>query len=434
MTLKQIVIKLEEEIKGKKRKEAIEVLEEQLSENIEELSKNENFFNLPLNHIFSVISKVDFNEIEESDKIIEIIQNIIKNIISKHFEEKETILILQNLNITTISFSYEEIFSFLELITNCPILFNFCNLFKEQKQLPDVDFTYEIQQKDKEIEKLRQQISDGISNEFPPITEKPEDYEPNIFEACKKGKLTSVQLLIEKENEDKNKKVTKPDYEDYWENDTPIHIACRFGHLPIVQYLIEKQNVDKDIRGAYDWTPLHCACENGYLPIAEYLLSKGVNIEAKDINGNYLIHFASIGGLLSIVQYLIEKHNVDKDIKGYNIQTPLHYACWKGHLPIVEYLISKGANFEAKNSNEETPLHYASKLGRLDVVKYLISLGANKNAKNKDGKTPYDVVCRDIEADESHKDEIRNILKWKWKQNNITKNNHISNKIWNMCV
>ena len=37
------------------------------------------------------------------------------------------------------------------------------------------------------------------------------------------------------------------------------------------------------------------------------------NIEAKDKSGNYLIHFASMGGLLSIVQYLIEKQNVDKD-------------------------------------------------------------------------------------------------------------------------
>ena len=90
------------------------MIEKQLSKNIDELSKNENYFNLPLNNIFSVISKVDFNEIEESDKKIEIIQNIFKNLIIQHFEEKETILILQNLNLATISFSFEEIFSILE--------------------------------------------------------------------------------------------------------------------------------------------------------------------------------------------------------------------------------------------------------------------------------------------------------------------------------
>ena len=171
MSVHKIVKKIEEEIKGKNRREAIDVLEETLSENVEELSKNEKFFNLPLNNIFSVISKVDFSEIEESDKTIEIIQNIIKNIIKKHFEEKETILILPNLNIKTISFSHEEIFSLLELITNCPILVNFCHLYKEHKQLPEKDFEYyEIQQKDKEIEKLKREIQDVKKTS--PITHK----------------------------------------------------------------------------------------------------------------------------------------------------------------------------------------------------------------------------------------------------------------------
>ena len=94
MKIEQILIKLENEIKGECKKEVINTYEDLLSEEIEELSTNDFFFHLPLNNIFSVISKVDFSEIEENDKTIEIIQNIIKNIINKHFEEKETILIL----------------------------------------------------------------------------------------------------------------------------------------------------------------------------------------------------------------------------------------------------------------------------------------------------------------------------------------------------
>ena len=108
MSFKQIYQKLEDEIRGENRNELINEYETKLSKEIEELSKNENFFNLPLNNIFSVISKVDFNLIEENDKIIEITQNIIKNLVQKYFEEKETILILQNLNLKTISFSSHE--------------------------------------------------------------------------------------------------------------------------------------------------------------------------------------------------------------------------------------------------------------------------------------------------------------------------------------
>ena len=120
---------------------------------------NENFFNLPLKNIFSVISKVDFNSIETNDKTLEIIQNIIKNTINKHFEEKETILILQELKMETLSFStYEEILSIIELITNCPLLVNFCNLYKGHKELPNKDYEYELQQKDKEIHTLKKKF------------------------------------------------------------------------------------------------------------------------------------------------------------------------------------------------------------------------------------------------------------------------------------
>ena len=112
---------VEFEIKGRNDINVINEYESKLSKNVEELSKNEKFFNLPLNHIFSIISKVDFNIIEESDKTIEIIQNIIKNIIKMHYKEKETILILQNINTT--EFSHDEIFSLLELLIFSEIIY-----------------------------------------------------------------------------------------------------------------------------------------------------------------------------------------------------------------------------------------------------------------------------------------------------------------------
>ena len=383
MNFNQIIEKLEGKIRENNIKEDIEVLEEQLSKNAEELSKNEKFFNLPLNNIFSVISKVDFNLIEEYDKNIEIIRNIIKNIMNTHFEEKETILILQNLNLRTISF--EDIFSLLELITNCPILVDFCNLYKERDKEVNFDYEYELQLKNQGIEKLKQEIK-TLYQLFIPDTEKPKDYEPDIFKACKEGKLTSVQYLLEQENEDPYKTVeTSNDELKIYENDTPIHIATQNGHILIILYLIEIQKVDKNIQGFGGKTALHYACENGHLPIVEYLISKGANIEAKDEYGDYVIHYASTGGHLPIVKYLIERQNVDKDIKGFLERTPLHYACKKGHFPIVEYLISKGANIEAEDEYGKTPLHFACENGHLQIVEYLISKGANIEAKDEHG-------------------------------------------------
>ena len=366
--------KLTIERNGRNRKDDIIDVNENLSKNINGLSKNQNFFHLPLKNIFSLMLKINFNFIDESDDRFEILLNIIQNIINAHYKEKETLLILQNIDISQLFLSFEKIISMNELFINCSILQHFCNLYNEKQQLPEIDYEYELRQKDKEIEKLKKQIKEFHSQtqiDFQPIAEKPKDFESDIFKACKEGKLTSVQWLIEKENVDKNKSVEKNDEDlDFCKNDTPIHIASKYGHLLIVQYLIEKQNVYIDIIGccyikprhyaceeghlpiaeyliskganintkdSLEQTPLHWACEKGHLPIAEYLISKGANINAKDRNGDYVIHYASIGGLLPIIQYLIEQKNIDIDIKNKIKWTPLHYACVNGHLPIVEY-------------------------------------------------------------------------------------------------
>ena len=160
--IKEVVDKLNEEIKGNNREDLISKFEETLSENIEELSKNEqlfNFFNLPLSNIFSVISKADFNVIEDSDEVIEIIRNIINKIVTAHSEEKETLLILQYINIPNEnSITYDQIISTLGLIKNCPILVKLCDLNKKQEQLPNKDYDHDLKEKEQEIEKLKQEI------------------------------------------------------------------------------------------------------------------------------------------------------------------------------------------------------------------------------------------------------------------------------------
>ena len=78
MNVDQIVEKLKKEINQRNRKDVIFNIEEMLSENVEELSKNEKFFYILLKNIFSVISKVNFNSIDESDDGFEILQNITK--------------------------------------------------------------------------------------------------------------------------------------------------------------------------------------------------------------------------------------------------------------------------------------------------------------------------------------------------------------------
>ena len=57
-----------------------------------------------------------------------------------------------------------------------------------------------------------------------------------------------------------------------------------------------------DIKGEDEKTPLYYACEKGHLPIM-ILFQKEQFVNQKDYHGKYVIHYKSISGLRSVVQY-----------------------------------------------------------------------------------------------------------------------------------
>ena len=387
MDLGCAIIKLKEEIEGKYDRGIIKKLEDIIIENIEDISSNLTFFKLPLINILSIISKIDFNQINNNDVMMHLLQDIIKNTVKAHSEEKETLLLLQNIDFNTVSnLNYEEILSLFELFTNCPILVNFCRLHKERNHAIDFDYEYELKNKMKELNELKQSL-----NKFEPIEIKPNKIDSNLFIACKDGNLDSVQWLVEKEYEDVNKSIRKPNIDlNLNTGDTAIHCAVIHGQLTIVEYFIEKQNVDSDIRGYNGKTLLHYACEYSHPSIFQYLLSKGADVFRLDNSHNSLIHYAAMGGLESVIKYLIELDDFFHLNKpGFEGQTPLHYACWKGQLSVVKYLISAGAKVTIGDNSGCTPLHKAAQGLHYDVIKYLISRGHYKYYINQHNLTPY---------------------------------------------
>ena len=329
-----------------------------------------------MKNIFSVISKVDFNEIEESDKIIELLQDITKNIIKSHSTEKETILILQNINSTT--FSFEEIFSILKLITNCPILVKLCNLYNEQNKEVCVDYNYELEQKEKVIEKLNQE--NKIIHKLFPNGKIPIDIEFDIFQACKAGDLNSVKWLIEENHVNPNSRISESTYPlfDKKSNFTPLIFACLNNSLPIVEYLLQK-GANVHAKDAYKRTALHYACIEGNLPIVKDLWRYSAYLEVKDKKGNTPIFYAVEKGNLPIIDFLNNGminylHKANLSAKNNLNETLLHIACSSGHFQIVQYLISYGANINAKTIYGKTPLDYAKEKGHSEIVKYIISL------------------------------------------------------------
>ena len=364
-------------------------------------------------------------------------------------DQKESLLILHNID-TTIN-TQDDILTIFESLSKCPIINQYCNIVKQQRK--SISIYYEsIRKKQNEIENLQKQIDQLKSNNsvvYIPIFKACKEgdltsvkyfiekqcFDPqiktNLFDfelqlsfgdspihtASIYGHLPIIEYLIAKQNVNIDTRG--------FNQMTPLHYACEGGHIPIIQYLIsiganinakdsngdyvihyaskngllsiiqyliEEQNIDINIKGQFERTPIHYACSNGHFPIVQYLISRGADINSKDSNGDYLIHYASEGGLLPIVMFLIEKHGIDKDITGYEKDTPLHNACRGGHLSIVKYLISKHADIEAKDKYARTPLFLASIYGTIDIVQYLLSNGADKHAADIEGSLPYQVA------------------------------------------
>ena len=389
MEVEEIIHKLEEEINSNNRKDVVDELETRLSEHANELSTNDSFFKLSLKCIISIFAKIEFEK-----NSLEILKNMITKTIEAHSEEKETILLLRNVNINLQTCSIEDIFSIIGSFTNCEIL---TELFHNQC-LPEKDYSWQLTENENEIKELKDRIRE---------LELKYEYEADIFKACKEGKLTSVQWLIEKEHIDKNKRVEKTDNKlNTRVYDTPIHIASKNDHLQIVQYLIEKQDVDINIKGNDEKMPIHYACQCGHFKIAQYLISKEANVNEKDKTGNYAIHYASLYGDLPIIKLLIEGKGVNVNIIGKDNLTPLHYICLNSKnptclndfIPIVEYLILKGADINAEDSYKNTAFHYASKSGLLSVVKYFVEKlemhkNININIEGRFNKTPLHYAC-----------------------------------------
>ena len=364
--LKQI----KEKIENVHDKNELDAYKQKIIDNIEKLSKNQIFFDFPLNFLFSIFSEIDFSL--HSENQVHLIDTIIKNTIKSHENEDKTLLLLKYLKIQNCSFSFEEILNFLKNFTNSDILIRLNQLYEENNHDVEFDYEYELQQKDKEIKRLQ-------------VYEIPDNHEPEIFKACLTGNLPSVKHLIEKEGIYANS--------ENWTGDPLIIIAAENGHLDIVKYLIEEQKISPDTRGRGGISPLQIACQRGHNNIVSYLIEQNrADIESTNQSGMTPLHFACESGHLNVIRNLIFK-GANKEAKDNKGRTPLYIACENGYINIVKTLVSIfHVNVNAQENDLWTPLHIAANRNKTQIVEFLVSNGADKTIKNNYGLTPFEMT------------------------------------------
>lgn len=132
---------------------------------------------------------------------------------------------------------------------------------------------------------------------------------------------------------------------------------------------------------------IHDAAQAGDNAEIEKLLKKGVDVNARDKNGETPLYEAATNGYTEIVELLISK-GADVNAKDNDGITALHLSAWNNNSEMVAILIAKGADVNIKKNDGNTPLHDAASNNSKTAIKLLLLNGADINIKNNEGQTP----------------------------------------------
>ena len=221
-----------------------------------------------------------------------------------------------------------------------------------------------------------------------------DDGDSAVSIACNKGNFELVKLLGQKLGVDVNFCYGR-------RQNTLLQYASENGTLKIVKYLLENHaDIDVDLRNDYGVSAVSIACERGHLEIFKLLWRKSrVDVNLRyGWSENTLLHFASKGGNLKMVKYLLDNHaDIDVNLLNNFGESAVSIACEKGNFEIVKLLLQKsGVDVNFRNCRRKvTPLQYASEKGNLKIEKYFLENQADIDVDllNDDGDSAVSKAC-----------------------------------------
>ncbi|KAI0406772.1 hypothetical protein F4802DRAFT_73932 [Xylaria palmicola] len=104
--------------------------------------------------------------------------------------------------------------------------------------------------------------------------------------------------------------------------------------------------------------------------------------------GEHLIHEVANVGFLKLLDVLLNKYNADLYVKDSEGQTIMHYATQGGEVGMIKYLIDSGFSLQDPGRDGMTPLHYAACEHQLDAIDLLLEHGASCQARDSSDLTP----------------------------------------------
>ncbi|XP_022809867.1 serine/threonine-protein phosphatase 6 regulatory ankyrin repeat subunit A-like [Stylophora pistillata] len=162
---------------------------------------------------------------------------------------------------------------------------------------------------------------------------------------------------------------------------TPLRIAVLYGQSETVRYLLEN-GADPFVKGSYSRNLLHVASYGGQVAIIDEMIKQGLDVNSKDGNGDTPLILAAAYGREKAVKYLLQG-GADPSIKGCYGRTALHAG---NDVAIIEILLSSGVHIDTKDADGNTPLIMAAANANVDAVNYLLTKGADQDVKGRLGR------------------------------------------------
>jgi ankyrin repeat protein len=123
-----------------------------------------------------------------------------------------------------------------------------------------------------------------------------------------------------------------------------LNLLAFKGYTHLLRLVYEQYHAIQNLADSHGRTALQLAARSGHINTFKYLLSLGLNPKTKDAKGDSLLHYASSGSSLQVLNVVLGKGLTSSPQSGH--WTPLHWACRTGNPNIVERLIKEGLRSE----------------------------------------------------------------------------------------